>query len=742
MSASWARPSLSRRGLLGLVVVLVTVLAIAVAATEPAGGQAPLACDGGLYITTGSPDDMTLTRVDQATGELTAVGDGGLVANALGHNPRDNYLYGMDRNAPHTIVRVSADGAEQTLGPATGAPASWELTYVGTFLADGRYLVLGDNAPPSTPRGTVPGTWAEIDVTTDPPTVVRTFSHPSVGNNDLQDVALNPVDGALYAHSATRDRIVRIDPTTGAARAVGPTFTTPANAGSSFFDAVGRMWLYGSGASTGSQDTLYRIDDITAATPVVVADGPEVGNSDGASCPFTLGLEKTVEPGAACAGTTVTYRYDVTSEAIEWPDRSPPPATRPEAADAVNVDFEDQLPDDGRTFVAGTLVNPFGGDVLDYGGTDRLVIEDFDVPHGGRGTIRVDVALPADLAAVTVMNQARLTDLTGDFGTEVLSEYPATPAFPDPTPLEVRPCADIGVDKSVDATVAGPGDELTYTVRVTNHGPSVAAGVDSVADSLPLGLTFISAGQGGAMTADGTVRWPAMDLAVGEHRDLTVTARTTPDVRRVAQDDADLDNTATVQHPGDPNPDNDRDTSVVPLDHPDLVVDKDDGLTLVAPGQEITYTVEVRNTGPGDAHGVVVSDQLPDELDYLGGSEGVTYTEPDTVTWPAFDLASGAARELTIVARVGPDVAPGTVVHNTATAPHPDDPNPEDNTDDDRDDVGGGPPPPRVDEPAPDEPPVPWLPRTGLAALSWAAIGAGLIALGTAARWWSRPRPT
>ena len=70
MSASWARPSLSRRGLLGLVVVLVTVLAIAVAATEPAGGQAPLACDGGLYITTGSPDDMTLTRVDQATGEI------------------------------------------------------------------------------------------------------------------------------------------------------------------------------------------------------------------------------------------------------------------------------------------------------------------------------------------------------------------------------------------------------------------------------------------------------------------------------------------------------------------------------------------------------------------------------------------------------------------------------------------------------------------------------------------------
>jgi hypothetical protein len=36
-----------------LAVVLITVVAIAVAATEPAGGQTPLACDGGLYVTTG-----------------------------------------------------------------------------------------------------------------------------------------------------------------------------------------------------------------------------------------------------------------------------------------------------------------------------------------------------------------------------------------------------------------------------------------------------------------------------------------------------------------------------------------------------------------------------------------------------------------------------------------------------------------------------------------------------------------
>lgn len=745
MSGSWSIRSLTRRGLIGLAAALVTALAITVAAAEPAGGQAPLECDGGLYITTGSPDDMTLTRVDQETGALTAVGDGGLVANALGHNPQDDFLYGIDRNAPHGLVEVSADGEERALGPATGAPTSWVLTYVGTFLPNGHYLVLGDNAGASAPRGSVPGTWAEIDVSVGPPLVVRTFSHPSIGNNDLQDVALNPVDGQLYGHSTTRNRIVRIDPASGAATAVGPTFDTPANAGSSFFDSFGRMWLYGSGATPGTQDTLYRIDDIAGDRPEVVAEGPAVTNSDGASCPFTIGMEKTVDPPTACAGTEVTYRYEIANQAIVPDPR--------EAGQPVSADFVDQLPDDGRRFVAGSLVNPFGGDVVPYGGTGRLEIENLELPLDTTATIEVRVALPADMAPGTVTNQAQLNDLSGNHGAQVLSEFPGTPQLPDPTPLEVRRCADLGVEKTAGAEVAGPGDELGYTLRVTNHGPSDAVGVDSVADTLPDGLTFVAASHQGAPTADGTVRWPGFDLPAGAHRDLTVTTSVDDDVRAVTAEDGDVDNVATVQHPEDPNRDNDRDTAEVPVDRPDLVVEKDDGLVVVHPGDELSYTIVVRNVGGGDARGVLATDELPGELEYVAGSEEATYTEPGTVAWPAFDLAAGAERELTVTARVGDDVEAGTEVRNVAAAPHPDDPNPEDNSDDDRDDVDGEPVPPTTDGPGPDrpgpdepnpddEPPLTWLPRTGVGVLSWTAIGFGLLALGLAARWWGRPRPT
>ena len=55
MPTAWLHALLSRRGLLGLAVVLVATVAIALASAEPAGGQTPLECDGGLYLTTGRP---------------------------------------------------------------------------------------------------------------------------------------------------------------------------------------------------------------------------------------------------------------------------------------------------------------------------------------------------------------------------------------------------------------------------------------------------------------------------------------------------------------------------------------------------------------------------------------------------------------------------------------------------------------------------------------------------------------
>ena len=710
-----------------LLIVVVTTLALAglaLAAAEPAQGQAAptFPCDGGLYVVTGSPTDMALHRVDQNTGSLTAIGAGGLTANALAHNPADDYLYGMNRDAPHDVVRVHADGTQTSLGPATGAPTGWVLTAVGTFLENGRYLVLGDPVPPTTPAGTVPALWAEIDVSTSPPSVVRTFSHPSVGNNDLWDVAVSPLDGQLYGYSIAADRIVRIDAVTGAATPVGPPLPQVALTGSSFFDSFGRLWLYGDSTGTNAQDTLFRIDDVFDETAQVVGSGPTVTNSDGASCPFSVGMEKTAAPEAVCAGGTTTFRMAMSNES---PNGAP-----------ITADFLDRL-DGGRTFVAGSLVNPFGGQVNDYGGGSELTITDLTLPGGTTEAVTVEVAVPADQAPGSFTNQAALLDLSGNVGPALLSEYPGTPQLPDATPVTVTSCVDLGVTKTTESTVLGVGDEVTYAIRVTNNGPSDATGIDSLVDALPAGTRFVAASDGGAVNSFGTISWPAFDLAAGAHRDVTVTVQGQSDVLDHADEQDRVVNTAMVHHPGDTNADNDTDQTALPVPRPDLAIVKDDGVDVVTAGTETTYELVASNHGEGPAVGAVLTDTLPEGTEFVAASSGAT-AEDGVVTWSGIDLDPGESQPMTVTLRVSAEMAAGESITNTAVLDHEADADPTDNRDDDTDTVVD-PDTPQIDRqpaapaaPPPDRP-TGFLPRTGAELANWVWVAAALMGLGGAA---------
>src|SRR5206468_2163834 len=67
--------------------------------------------------------------------------------------------------------------------------------------------------------------------------------------------------------------------------------------------------------------------------------------------------------------------------------------------------------------------------------------------------------------------------------------------------------ADLAVAKSGPAGVLANGS-ITYTIAVTNNGPSTAASV-VVRDTLPAGVTFVSADNGGTQAA-GVVTWPTV----------------------------------------------------------------------------------------------------------------------------------------------------------------------------------------------------------------------------------------
>ncbi|HET6173830.1 MAG TPA: SdrD B-like domain-containing protein [Gaiellales bacterium] len=103
---------------------------------------------------------------------------------------------------------------------------------------------------------------------------------------------------------------------------------------------------------------------------------------------------------------------------------------------------------------------------------------------------------------------------------------------------------DLSLVKVVDHAQAAPGDLLTYTILVENHGTQANA-PGTVTDTLPAHTTFVSASSG-CTAAAAVITCPVAPLAVGASVTYTITVRVDDDVPA-----GDLVNVADVAAPGD-----------------------------------------------------------------------------------------------------------------------------------------------------------------------------------------------
>jgi uncharacterized repeat protein (TIGR01451 family) len=277
-------------------------------------------------------------------------------------------------------------------------------------------------------------------------------------------------------------------------------------------------------------------------------------------------------PTTAVAGTEATYTIAVTNNG---PDN------------ASNVSVDDSPPG-GFTFNSATAPCT-GGFPCDLGTVNNGETVTFDV------TLDIDPGVLGDSDQTASVSSDTIDPDTGDnSATETTT---------------VVDQADIALTKT-GATTAVAGTQATYTIGVTNNGPSTARNV-TVSDTPPAGFTLAAAGSpcsSGFPCTLGT-------MAPGATTTFDVTFDIAPGVLGDVAQSASVSTSATDNNGGN-NADS---QSTTIIDEADVAIAKT-GPATAAAGTQATYTIEVTNNGPSDARDVTVSDTPPSGFTFSSAS--------------------------------------------------------------------------------------------------------------------------
>ena len=382
----------------------------------------------------------------------------------------------------------------------------------------------------------------------------------------------------------------------------------------------------------------------------------------------TLVPSFTATPGVTgvLAGQNLTYTATITN-------------TGPN--DDTNVTFTDPL-DPNVTYVAGffLLLND-GGDSSPgrgavSGGTVTSMIATLAAGASDVETIVVSpnaAAVPSTVNTVTV---------TGDnFDPNSLSKTPTNTATNTTT---VAPSSDLLVQLNSSATSALVGQALTYTIDVTNFGPSNATGV-VLADTLPANTTVVSATNtiGAAPQISGT-SLTANISALPNGQTAVITIVLTPLTGAVPSMTDTVSVAGTTTDPNILNNSTTLTTSVAA--DSDLTLTVVPSATSVQVGQNLTYTYTVVNNGPNDATSAMITDPLPTGMSFVSGTvtvAGIVAAAPTVVGGAVVaalgTVTNGSTATVTIVLSPGEAAVPSAV--NVATVSSAlIDPNPLDDT--------------------------------------------------------------
>ena len=643
---------------------------------------------GGLFVTqTGALDVNTVAGVNgirSAGGRVSVVDAGNLSVSQNVTTSADITLNATGAGATLTVngpavvnstangVSIRADGgltvaAGATVNATTGLTATVGLgggsgsTIAGTFsgtnpviLGDigGDSLVVDYGAGANLPNGLtfVPGGGADVLSVTDAsgPAANRAY------DIDPTRLVRDGATGSAITFSGTPTLLVTGGPSDdvfnvvpGAVTAVtivGLTPTPPAAPGDALnVDLSGTTpFLTVSKVATGLQGSYTFTGGVQ---PVNFSQVETLG-----SVPFSLSVSNTDGRTTAIPGTAVTYTVTVSNtgslgvNGVNFTDVF--------SAALKNVAWS-------AVFSSGSSGNAFGtgniNEVLTVAGGGS-------VTYTVTGTI--DPAATGNLVSTAGLNTAGISD-----------NNTADDAAVDTDVL--TPTADVTATMSANVSNINAGGVITYTIVVTNTGPSTATGVN-VADALPSQIAsgaFTSTVSGGATgntaTGTGSIN-DTLTLPPGATVTYTLTATSASGAGGTVK------NTVTATVPAgitDPNAANNTATAnvdIVPTSGDVAVTFSTANGTV---GSNLSYTVTVTNNGPGASNGIVLTNFLPANATLVSAtpSQGTVsiISGGTAISVNVGTLASGASANVVVTVITSKPGQRTTSAAISATTPDP-----------------------------------------------------------------------
>jgi LPXTG-site transpeptidase (sortase) family protein len=248
-----------------------------------------------------------------------------------------------------------------------------------------------------------------------------------------------------------------------------------------------------SNSTPGNNSTDEDDDDTVSVTPNAVVN---------------VSLDKQVNDATPNVGDIVTFTLTIANAG---------PST------ATNIDVTDVLPS-GYTYVPASIT---GGDTRNDSspaGTG-LTWRINSLASGGSVNLTYQATV---LASGAYDNYAQITDHDQPDSNSTPGNNSTDEDDDDTVSVTPNPVADLSLTKTVNNSSPVVGNNVTFTLTLTNNGPSNATGI-SVLDLLPSGLSYLSDNSASTVTTynSGTGVWTIGSLAASDSISLQITVQVT-----------------------------------------------------------------------------------------------------------------------------------------------------------------------------------------------------------------------